>query len=128
MNWTAILASGDMPKPPPVRVAARVRGRKGSKQGQRKRPRYASPLFDDRGFPHPDDEWDSLLPDVKAGNLIRKRRHAAPRLGDIDPSFGEEFDDGKHGEMLRTDLNVSHFPPNHQARLIAVIKKYWRVF
>ena len=128
MNWTAVLASGDVPKPPPVWVAARRRGRKGSKQGQRKRPRYASPLFDDRGFPHPDDEWDSLLPDVKAGHLIRKRKHAAPKLGDIDPSFGEEFVDGKHGKMLRKDLNISHLPPNHQAQSIAVIKSIGESF
>ena len=115
MNWTAVLASGDMPKPPPVRVAARRRGKRGSKLGQRKRPRYANSLFDDRRFPHPDDELDSLLPDVKAGQLIRKRKHAAPRLGDIDPAFGEEFNEEKHGEMLKSDLNISHLPPDQQA-------------
>ena len=29
-----------------------------------------------------------------------------PDLDDIDPNFGEEFDEAKHGEHLRNDLKV----------------------
>ena len=69
-----------------------------------------------------------MLPEVKAGRLIRKRRHNPPGLCDVDPSFGEEFDEAKHGKVLRAELNVEHFTKFQQEILIAVIEKYWRVF
>ena len=81
---------------PPIRVAAKpsMSRRKGPGQRRVARKRYISPLFDDRGQPHPKDEWESLLPEVlpevKAYRLIRKRRHDAPKLDDVDPNFGEE--------------------------------------
>ena len=43
----------------------------------------------------------SLLLEVKAGRLIRKRRHDPPKLRDVDPNFGEEYDEAKHGKVLR---------------------------
>ncbi len=61
---------------------------------------YKSPLFEDRGFPDSHNDWESLLPEVKAGRLIRKRVHDAPTIGDIDPNFGQEFDEDKHGDIL----------------------------
>jgi len=69
-----------------------------------------------------------MLPEVKAGRLIRKRKHIAPPLTDIDPNFGVEYDELLHGTMLRTELDVSHLTPPQQAILTALIKKYWRVF
>ena len=95
---------------------------------KKKRKRFLSPLFNDRGHPDPHDEWDSLLPDVKAGRLIWKRKHATPSLSDIDPNFGKEYDEVKHGAILQAELDVSHLKPFQQVILTAVIKKYWRVF
>ena len=100
---------GDQPPAQPIRVAARPRSRKkgpGPKKGANKR--YVSPLFDDRGHPNPQDEWESMLPEVKAGRLLRKRRHKPPKLDEIDPNFGEEYDESKHGQMLKDELNISH--------------------
>ena len=111
---------------PPIRVAPKPHRMPASIK--KKRKRFLSPLFDDRGHPDPHDEWDSLLPDVKAGRLIRKRKHAAPSLTNIDPNFGEEYDDAKHGAILQAELDVSHLEPFQQNILVAVIKKYWRVF
>ena len=84
---------------PPIRPAAKPRMSRRKGPGQRRvtRKRDISPLFDDRGHPHPQDEWESLLPEVKAGRLIRKRRHEAPKLDEMDPNFGEEYDEAKHG-------------------------------
>ena len=73
--------------------------RKGSGQRRVARKHYIIPLLDDRGHPHPQDAWESLLPEVKAGRLIRKRRHEAPKLDDMDPNFGEEYDEATHGHM-----------------------------
>ena len=69
-----------------------------------------------------------MLPEVKAGRLIRKRRHAPPRLGDIDPEFGVEYDDKTHGAMLCSELKISHLQPDQQRILTSIVKKYWRVF
>ena len=69
-----------------------------------------------------------MLPEVKAGRLIRKRKHPAPPLTDIDPNFGVEYDDSKHSDLLRKHLDVSHLTPPQQLVLTNLIKKYWRVF
>ena len=69
-----------------------------------------------------------MLPEVKAGCLIRKRIHNPPKLQDIDPSFGVEFDEAKHGKVLKEWMNISHLSIFQQNILTAVIKKYWRVF
>ena len=66
-----------------------------------------------------------MLPDVKAGKLIRKRKHAPPKLHDVDPAFGEEYDETKHGRMLKEELNITHLTSFQQSVLTAVIKKYW---
>ena len=87
-----------------------------------------SPLFDDRGYPNPQDEWESMLPKLKSGHLIRKRVHNPPKLQDVDPDFGEDFDEAKHGKVLKDELNISHLSKLQQSILIDVIKKYWRVF
>ena len=69
-----------------------------------------------------------MLPDVEGGNLIRKRVHKPPNINDIDPNFGEEYDEAKHGEILREELKIAHLTEFQQSVLTAVIKKYWRVF
>ena len=102
--------------------------RKGHSPKRATRKRYISTLFDDRGHPNPQEKWESILPEVKTGRLIRKRRHDTPRLDDVDPNFGEEFDEAKHGQMLKDELNISHLSVHQQNILIAAIKKYWRVF
>ena len=48
-------SSDDESTAPPIRVAARRRSKKESAATQRARKHYVSPLFDDRGFPHPQD-------------------------------------------------------------------------
>ena len=69
-----------------------------------------------------------MLPETKVGKLIRKRVHDPPKLTDIDPDFGEEYDEAKHGDTLREELKISHLSESQQSELTALIKKYWRVF
>ena len=94
-------APNEVSNPPgqPIRVAARQKSKKGAKSARRtkRKTSFVSPLFDDRVFPHPQDEWESMLPEVKAGRLIRKRLHDPPKLQDVDPAFGVEFDEKMHG-------------------------------
>ena len=96
----------------------------------KKRKRYSHPLFDDRGFPDRQEDWESMLPSVKAGRLIRKRKHPAPSLSDIDPNFGVEYDESKHGDIIKADLlpKITHLTPEQQKIIVDVVKSKWRVF
>ena len=116
--------AGKKPNGQPIRVAPKRRGSKGRRPAKRKKFSYLSPLFDDHGFPHPQDEWETLLPEVKAGRLIRKRLHTPPKLHGIDPAFGVEFDEMKHGQMLKDELKISHLTSAQQFILTALIKRY----
>ena len=69
-----------------------------------------------------------MLPEVKAGHLLRNRKHNSPNLQDIDPDFGEVYDENKNGEILRAELTISHLTTVQQSVLTAPVKKYWRVF
>ena len=69
-----------------------------------------------------------MLPEIKAGRLIKKRRHEPPELCDVDPNFGEEYNEAKHGKMLHDELKTDHLTKFQQEILTAVIKKYLRVF
>ena len=95
---------------------------------KRKLQNYISPLFDDRGHPSPQVDWESMLPEVKTGRLLRKHKHNSPKLQYIDPDCGEVYDNNKHGEILRAELNMNHFTTVQQSFLTVVVKKYWRVF
>ena len=69
-----------------------------------------------------------MLPEVKAGHLLRKRKHNSPNLQYIDPDFGEVHDENKYCETLCAELTIAHLTTVHQSVLTAVVKKYWRVF
>ena len=105
-----------------------MRARKGHPSKKRSYLDLSSPLFDDRGFPHPQDKWESMLPEAKAGRLIRKRVHDPPRVQDVDKDFGEEYDDELHGDILRAELDIEHLTADQQSALTLVVKKHWRVF
>ena len=69
-----IVRSGDVnPPAPPIRVAAKQRSNRGATAATRKQKRYVHPLFSDRDFPHLQDDFESMLPDVKQGKLVRKQ-------------------------------------------------------
>ena len=98
-------------------------------RGYRKRPhKYISPLFDSRGHPDPHGNWEAMLPEVKAGHLIHKQKHADPPLTETDHNLGVEYNEKMHGAMLCDELDVSHLTSSQQITLTALIKQYWRVF
>ena len=107
--------------PAPIRVAPKHQ----SPGSKKKNNNYISLLFDNRGFPDQQDDWEAILPEVKTGALIRKRKHIVTPLTDIDPTFGIEFDESLHGNMLHSDLDVSHLTPSQQTTVSDLIKKYW---
>ena len=49
---------------------------------------YVSPIFDDREHPSPQEDWEYIFTEVKAGRLLIKRKYNSHNLQDIDPDFG----------------------------------------
>ena len=99
-----------------------------SRATKTKRKRYLNPLFDDRGYPDRQNDWEDILPRGQSGPLIRKRKYAAPDTTSIDPAFGEEYDPVKHLDHLTSDLNIAHLSITHRERLTSLVNKYYRVF
>jgi len=108
--------------PPPgniIRVAAKGKG------GHR---RLKNVFAVDRGYPDLTDDHNTLLHNIDGGTVLRKLRHPAPPLDEVDPSFDFTFDESLHSECLRLQLNLSHLDDALQVRIYALVKKYWSVF
>ena len=109
--------NADVPTGEPIRVARKIKGRK--------RPNV---FLDDRGFPDQSHEFDVILHNVDGGPILRRRKHPAPPLDDIDPRFHSVYDEALHGDKLRKELDLSHLPLGLREKVYALLKKYWSVF
>jgi hypothetical protein len=111
-----------LPVPPtvgtPIHVAAKGKCRR----------RIKNVFADDRGFPDPSNEYDTLLHNIDGGPVLQKLRHPAPPLEEINPRFDFAFDEALHGEHLCQQLDLSHLNNALQTRIYDLIKKYWSVF
>ena len=105
------------PSGEPIRVARKIRGKK--------RPNV---FLDDRGFPDQFHEFDVILHKVEGGPILRKRKHAAPPLDDIDPRFLSQYDEKIHGEKLRKEIDLSHLNGTTRDLVYKLLQKYWSVF
>ena len=72
-----------------VTIMISLKSRKKPASLKRKRQHYVIPLFDDCGHPIPQEDWECMLPELKARRLLRKRKNTSPPIQDIDPAFGE---------------------------------------
>ncbi len=107
-------------KPPagePILVARKIKGRK--------RPNV---FLDDHGFTDQSHEFDTILHNVRGGPILRRQKHPAPLLDDIDPRFHAVFDESLHGDKLRKELDLSHLPIGLRTKVYALLQKYWSVF
>ena len=78
--------SGDI-----IRVAAKGKG------GRR---RIKNVFADDRGYPDLTDDHDTLLHNIDGGTVLRKLKHPALPLDEVDHSFTFAFDESLNGERL----------------------------
>jgi hypothetical protein len=83
---------------------------------------------DNYGYPDQTDDHDTLLHNVEKCPVLRELRHPPLPLNEVDPSFDFPFDEAIHGAHLRQQLNLSHLDDTLQARIYALVKKYWSVF
>ena len=105
------------PSGEPIRVARKIRGKK--------RPNV---FLGDRGFPDQSHEFDVILHNVEGGPILRKRKHAAPPLDDIDPRFLSQYDGKIHGKKLRKEIDLSHLDGTTRDLVYKLLQKYWSVF
>lgn len=85
--------------------------------------------MDERGFPDQSDDFDHLLHTTSGGTILRKRKHPAPPIDDIDPAFDVTYDEAIHGKQFREEFKPSPLlTPEQNKELADLIKKYWCVF
>jgi hypothetical protein len=78
------------PTTKPIHVAWKILGKK-----------WPNVFLDDRGYLYQSNEFEILLHKVKGGPILRKRKHPAPPLDDIDQCFKAHYDKATHGTLLR---------------------------
>jgi hypothetical protein len=65
----------------------------------------------DRGFPDETEHYEHLLQIINVGTILHKLKHPPPSLDEVCPQFFCTFNEAKHGEQMRQDLNLSHLEP-----------------
>jgi hypothetical protein len=80
------------------------------------------------GFPGKSDPYNNLLHNIEGGPILRELKHLPPPLYEGDPKFYSAYDEYKHGEQLKRDLDHSHLDPHVQEKIDGLVKKYWSVF
>jgi hypothetical protein len=58
-------------------------------------------FHDDRGFPDQSHEFDTILHTINGRCILRKRKHPAPHIDEIDRKFHAVYDEDLHGAKLR---------------------------
>lgn len=57
-----------------IHLARKIKMTSSAKKDKSKK---RSMLFDNRGFPNPQDGYEAMLPETSGGGLLRKRKHPA---------------------------------------------------
>jgi hypothetical protein len=110
----------DPSQPAPIRVAPKPTARSSKKS--------RNVFYDNRGHPDESEAYDQLLHNIDGGTILRKKKFPAPPIDVDDPTFNHIFSKELHGELLWSQLNLSHLLPEDADALLAVIEEYWCVF
>ena len=98
-------SSGDEIKPPSYNVDTK------SKKNIKLPVQEAgpNPLYDNRGHPDAETDYNLLFDESQNVNLVRKTSRVLPPT--IDPLFDVRFNERSHGEYLNQHLHVGHLSP-----------------
>jgi hypothetical protein len=105
------------PTAEPIKVALRLRGKK-----------RQNVFYDNRGFANQSHKFDVILHNIDGGCILRKCKHPAPSLDDIDPLFYSTYVAAIHGAKLHRELDLSHFDVSFCSQVYHLIQKYWSFF
>ena len=112
----------------PVDTSVRAPIRVAPKPAARSSKKSRNVFYDDRGHPDESDEFDQLLHTIDGGTILRKKKFPTPPIDVDDPTFNHTFSKELHGDLLRSQLDLSHLLPEDAEALLNVIKEYWCVF
>jgi len=85
-------------------------------------------FYDDRGYPDQSHDFDVLQHNIEGGTILRKRKHPAPPLDEIDPRFFSVNDEAAHGATLHKLLDLAHLDTSVQNNIYHLTQKYWSIF
>ena len=84
-------------------------------------------FYNNRGHPDKSEDYNQLLHNIDGGTILHTKKSPTPPIDVDDPTFNHVFSDELHGELLRSQLDLSHLLPEDANALLAVIKEYWCV-
>jgi hypothetical protein len=73
-------------------------------------------------------KFDIILHNVRGGPILRKCKHPAPPVDDIDLCIQSHYDKACHGKKLRSKLDLSRLDKTVRNQVYLLIQKYWLVF
>ena len=65
-------------------------------------------FYNDPGFSDQLYNFDVILHSIDRGCNLCKRKHPAPTLNNVDPTFLSIYNEAKHGQKLHSKLNILH--------------------
>jgi len=81
-------------------------------------------FYDNRGHPDDSEAYDQLLHNIDGGTILRKKKCPTPPIDVDDPTFNHVYSEELHGELLWSQLDLSHLLAEDANALLAVIKEY----
>jgi hypothetical protein len=86
-------------------------------------------FLDNRGFPDQSDKFKQLVHSFDGGPVLRKLRHPMANLDrPINPRFHSPFIPAQQKDLVRKQVDLSHFKPDFQEQVYNLIREYWSVF
>lgn len=64
-------------------------------------------FIDDRGYPDPSDEIDTLVHSIGGAPILRKCVHPRREVDDIDPAFNVKYNEEVHSPQFREQFKPS---------------------
>ncbi len=107
----------EAPSAEPIWVAQKICGKKRSNM-----------FLKNRGFPDQSHEFNVLLHNIQGGLILRKRKHKAPPIDEINPQFHLYYNKKNHGKKLRTEGDLSHLDSVVPNLVYNLLQKYSSVF
>ncbi len=73
-------------------------------------------------------EFNVIFHNIDGGTILRKCKHPALPINEVDPSFFVAYNEATHGAILHRFINLLHLPTCIQQQVYQLLQKYWSVF
>jgi hypothetical protein len=90
--------------------------------------RQPNVFYGNQGFANQSHGFDVILHNINGGTILRKRKHPAPPLDEIDPLFHVPCVEVIHGPKLQKVLNLSRLDVSTRKQVYRLLQKKWSIF